>query len=350
MRDVRRSPLVLACALAATVLFSCGNAISAAPRPAKSASRQAPAAPAYRWYKGNTHAHTTNSDGDETPRRAARWYLDHGYNFLVLSDHNTLTQTKYIDSDPNDDFILIPGEEVTDRAEGKPVHLTALGIDTIVEPRHGKTIVETLQNDVNAVHDAGGITVINHPNWHYAFGAKELEAVPGAKLFEVYNITQDCNDYPAGGVPGTENIWDAVLSSGVLMYGVVSDDTHDYLGDFLPGRASPGRGWIMVRAAELTPKAILSSIEKGDFYGTNGVALKRVDVTRDEYSIEIAPNADARFTTLFIGKDGAVLKEDYSLNATYRFKGDEGYVRAKVVCSTGEFAVTQPVFVASGAR
>jgi len=347
MRDVRKWGLFLGAALIAACPFIPG-APSAAARPAKPASRHAPPAPAYHWYKGNTHAHTANSDGDETPRRVARWYLDHDYHFLVLSDHNELTPTKYIDADENDDFILIPGEEVTDRSEGKPVHMVALGIGVVVEPRHGKTIVETLGNNVAAVREAGGIAVINHPNWRYSFGAKELAAVPGAKLFEVYNVTKDSNDFPAGGAPGTENIWDALLASRVLMYGVVSDDTHDFLGEFSADRAAPGRGWIMVRATELTPKAIISSIEKGDFYGTNGVMLKSVEVTGKEYSIEIEPSDDARFTTLFIGKGGSVLKEDYSLKAAYEFKGDEGYVRAKVICSTGDFAITQPVFVPSG--
>lgn len=349
MRNVNKWCLFLGAALIAVYPFILG-ASTAAAQATKPASRETAAAPAYHWYKGNTHAHTTKSDGNETPRRVARWYLDHDYNFLVLSDHNTLTPTKYIDTDENDDFLLIPGEEVTDRAEGKPVHMTALGISDVVEPRHGKTIVETLQNNVNAVHDAGGIAIINHPNWRYSFGAKELAAVTGAKLFEVYNVTKGCNDFPAGGAPGTENIWDAVLTSHVLMYGIVSDDTHDYLGEFSAGLANPGRGWIMVRATELTPKAILSSIEKGNFYGTNGVILKSVEVTDKEYSIEIEPSDDARFTTVFIGKGGAVLKEDYNLKAAYQFKGDEGYVRAKVVCSTGDYAITQPVFVPSGAH
>ena len=44
-----------------------------------------------RWYKGNTHTHTTESDGDSPPEYVARWYRDHGYDFLVLSDHNVFT-------------------------------------------------------------------------------------------------------------------------------------------------------------------------------------------------------------------------------------------------------------------
>jgi hypothetical protein len=41
-----------------------------------------------RWFKGNTHTHTLESDGDSPPEEVAAWYRDNGYNFLVLSDHN----------------------------------------------------------------------------------------------------------------------------------------------------------------------------------------------------------------------------------------------------------------------
>lgn len=31
-------------------------------------------APQLRWFKGNTHAHTIESDGDSPPEVVARWY------------------------------------------------------------------------------------------------------------------------------------------------------------------------------------------------------------------------------------------------------------------------------------
>jgi len=40
-----------------------------------------------RWFKGNTHTHTLNSDGDSTPDEVVKWYREHGYHFLVLTDH-----------------------------------------------------------------------------------------------------------------------------------------------------------------------------------------------------------------------------------------------------------------------
>ena len=51
----------------------------------------APVETGSRWYKGNTHTHTLNSDGDSTPDDVVRWYREHGYQFLVLTDHNFVT-------------------------------------------------------------------------------------------------------------------------------------------------------------------------------------------------------------------------------------------------------------------
>jgi hypothetical protein len=299
----------------------------------------------YHWYKGNTHTHTTNSDGNELPRRVVRWYLDHQYNFLVITDHDYITDINYLDTDKNDDFILIPGEEVTDRAEGKPVHLNGIGLKNLVKPQHGKTILETLQNDIDVITSAGGIVQINHPNWHYAFNDTALSSVKNCTLVEIYNIPKESNNFTAGGVQGMEEIWDKTLTKGNLIYGVMSDDSHDYTGEFSSNKSNPGRGWIMVRSAELTPEAIISAIKKGDFYATEGIELKDLNVTKKEYSVEILPEGDAKYTTYFIGKGGKILREDYSLKSTYQFKGDEGYVRVKVISSTGDFAITQPVLI-----
>ena len=53
--------------------------------------RQAASNEAPRWFKGNTHTHTLNSDGDSTPDDVVRWYREQRYHFLVLTDHNIVT-------------------------------------------------------------------------------------------------------------------------------------------------------------------------------------------------------------------------------------------------------------------
>jgi len=79
-----------------------------------SAQRFEPSAGAgLRWFKGNTHAHTLESDGDSPPEVVARWYRDHGYNFLVLSDHNVFTDPSRLHSLLDSTFILIGGAAAT---------------------------------------------------------------------------------------------------------------------------------------------------------------------------------------------------------------------------------------------
>src|SRR3990172_5777255 len=81
-----------------------------------------------RWYKGNTHSHTTESDGDSPPEQVARWYREHGYQFLVLSDHNVFTDPRALAHLVDSTFLLIPGEEVTASFQRAPVHVNGLNL------------------------------------------------------------------------------------------------------------------------------------------------------------------------------------------------------------------------------
>src|SRR5436190_4080760 len=89
-----------------------------------------------RWFKGNTHTHNVNSDGDSTPDEVVRWYREHGYQFLVLTDHNYLTPTTGLNAvhGAPDKFIVIPGEELTMTVATKPVHVNGVAIASIVAP------------------------------------------------------------------------------------------------------------------------------------------------------------------------------------------------------------------------
>lgn len=297
------------------------------------------------WYKGNTHCHTSNSDGDESPHKVAQWYKEHGYHFLVITDHDLLTVVDSLDSDFKDNFLLIPGEEISDFCEGVPIHLNALNISEAIAPQHGEKKVETLQRNIDAIVQAGGVATINHPHWRWAFGDSEMSQLTNVKLFELYNFSYNCNNFRAGGCPGMEEVWDRMLSKGVVMYGIATDDAHDYRGEFGSKKSNPGTGWIMVRASQLTPHTILTSLEKGDFYATAGVLLKDIQITARDYRVEIQEEDDMKYTTQFIGRNGQILEEIYGTKATYAFKGVEVYVRAKVFASSGEFACTQPVFL-----
>ena len=58
------------------------------------------------WYKGSLHSHTTNSDGDASPIDVVMWYRDHGYDWLVISDHNKLTRVDTTPLESNSEKFL----------------------------------------------------------------------------------------------------------------------------------------------------------------------------------------------------------------------------------------------------
>src|ERR1700733_10335160 len=65
------------------------------------AAQPAPGEPPH-WLKGNLHTHSLWSDGDDYPEMIVDWYKQHHYDFLALSDHNTLlVGTKWIDAVTN---------------------------------------------------------------------------------------------------------------------------------------------------------------------------------------------------------------------------------------------------------
>lgn len=296
-----------------------------------------------RWYKGNLHTHTTESDGDADPEFVVNWFMEHGYDFLVLSDHNHRTILEHeVEGGP----LMVPGEEVSARIEVGtiPIHINGIGISHVVEPTHGDDIVRTIQANVDAIHDAGGIAQLNHPNFKWAFDHTHIQQIRGAELMEVYNGHPGVNLYGAPGKPSNEEIWDSVLSAGKVIFGTATDDSHRYY-DYHPGQSNPGRGWVVVHAEELTVNAIVDGLATGEFYSSTGVALTNLEQSMESVSLEIEQERDFIYATTFSGKDGEVLSEETGLNASYSINGSEGYVRTTIRSSSGGKAWTQPVFV-----
>lgn len=293
-------------------------------------------------FRGNTHAHTTISDGDLPPEGVVQWYREHGYHFLFISDHNAVADVTGL-STP--EFLVAPACEISLSAEGKPVHVNALNPASPPACDPGKTIAETLQREVDCCLQVGALPQINHPNWCWAFTHIEMADVTGCSLLEVMNASTDCNNFGAGGRQSTEQTWDHLLSMGKQIYAVAADDSHDYTGQFWGRCSPPGRGWVDVWAEELTLDAVLRALEEGRFYASTEIGLTYYEADKEHVYFEIEQVADYCYSTFFIGANGRVLSECWGTRPEYRIKGDEGYVRARVFSSNGGYAWTQPVFL-----
>ena len=204
---------------------------------------------------------------------------------------------------------MIRGEEITDSAEKKPVHLNMLGGEGLVAPQGGATPAEALRRNVAAIKAARGVVSINHPNFGWALSAADLLEGRGAELLEIYNAHYQVNNEGGGGQPGTEALWDSMLSAGMTIFGVASDDVHELKRPWVKTSARPGLGWIVVRAPRLTADAILAAIARGDFYASTGVELTDIQATPQRLTVTIKELSYARYRVQFIGKGGRVLAE-----------------------------------------
>jgi hypothetical protein len=352
-----------------------------------------------RWYKGNTHTHSYWSDGDDFPEMILDWYKTRDYDFIALSDHNVLANkefwkeipshpfrqrrfqeylTKYgeqwvtyrTDSDgkisvklktldefrplfeEKGKFLIIKAEEVTDKFEGKPIHMNAINIQDLILPRGGNSVAEVMQNNLDAVWEQRERTGqlmfphINHPNFGWAIKANDMMGLRGERFFEVYNGHPHVHNYGDSTTYGMEELWDNLLVRYLQdgkppLYGLATDDSHHYL-EYKVGLSNPGRGWIMVRANELSPDAIIKAMESGDFYATTGVLLEELKTDKKRLSIEVAAKPGTHYTIQFWGarastsneKERVLLKEVKGTNASFRLTKKDLFVRAKIISDT----------------
>lgn len=369
------------------------------------------------WRRGNLHTHSHWSDGDDYLEMIALWYKERDYDFLCFTDHNVLAATErwvvvedtkggrvaydklkarfpdWIDERTVDgelqvrlrrfdevreqiaepgEFLLIQGEEISDRFQNYPIHLNASNVQELIPPMGGDSVYQTMQNNVDAViaqRERTGEPILvhlNHPNFGYAITAEDLMHVHGENFFEVYNGHPSVHNSGDHVHASTERIWDIILTQRIaildlpLMYGLAVDDGHEY--HHVPSRASePGRGWVMVLADELSADSLIDALEAGRFYASSGVSLERVASSRQSLAVQVDAESGVDYTVEFIGtRQGfdrvseAVVDEDgnelhvtrqYSsevgevfqtfegTEAVYEFTGDELYVRARITSS-----------------
>jgi hypothetical protein len=320
-----------------------------------------------RWFKGNTHAHSLNSDGDVPVDAVVRWYREHGYHFTFITEHEYFTDVAPLNAlfGGANRFQVFAGQEVTQRIADpkhtngvRQAHVNALGTSRLVPTlglrniAAGMTIAETYARNGAAIRAAGGILQVNHPNFIWSVPLGDMMDLPDSTLFEVWNghpivYNQGGTDSTGQVMLSTEARWDSALSRGKQLFGVADDDSHSYKAENAedPDMARPGRGWIWVRADTLSQSAIVGALRRGDFYASTGITLRDVQITPTEYRLEITPAGDRRYLTEFIGKNGRILASSTTLRPSYQITGSEGYVRARISDSSGRMAWTQPRMV-----
>lgn len=355
------------------------------------------------WWKGEIHSHSVWSDGDDYPEMIADWYKENGFNFLAVTDHNTVqagekwigkrptnVHQQYVDKmgadwveertvdgkeqvrlktleeyaplfDEEGRFLLLQGEEISDKLSDKQVHMNVLNLAATIRPQRGYTKAQIIERTLAAIREQADTTgrdvyfQLNHPNFTQAFGPADLIGTTEITHFEVYNGHPHVDNTGDNASFSSERLWDIALTKRVekgqpLLYGTAVSDAHDY-HEFGQRKRNPGRGFVMVRAEELTTETLIDALNSGDFYASTGVEIDNIEVDGSKLTVSIEPESGVTYTTQFIGtrtgytpvgsptysdEIGVVLSEVTGVTPEYEFTGDELYVRAKIISSKPE--------------
>ncbi|MEY8353032.1 CehA/McbA family metallohydrolase [Lachnospiraceae bacterium 54-53] len=203
-----------------------------------------------RLLKGDTHLHSTGSDGSMTPDELALAAERAGLDFLFLTDHNNFAHNYQLRS--RDRVTMIPGIEWTHYMG----HMGMLGRKRPFKSFLSNSLEET-REIARAAGKEGAFRVLNHPfcpycGWRWGMDQVDFDGV------EVWN----------GGLPPESNRaclewWDEALKKGKRIPMTGGSDFHRYE----PGRM-PASPCTCVYALSDSGEDILEGLKQGHSYLT----------------------------------------------------------------------------------
>ncbi len=185
---------------------------------------------------------------------------------------------------------------------------------------------------------AGAFVAIAHPQWS-GLTLADARGIAAAHAVEIYNhgCATGC-DRPDGFA-----IADHLLSEGRKLSLIATDDAHfsepDHFG-----------GWVMVKALENTPDALLAALKQGDFYSTQGPELRDVRIEGDVVVVE----SSAVASVVAIGwGTGAKGVHGHSMTRTevpLARLNNSPWVRVAVIDAAGKRAWSNPIWTGADAK
>jgi hypothetical protein len=294
-----------------------------------------------RWYRGNTHSHSTESDGRLPVADRFAAYRDAGYDFLVLTDHRKVSD---VSAYTDDGFLAISGSEVhpANPYGGDRYHIVAMNIREPIRD------TELHVNDViAAIREQGGEAVLCHPYW-CGHTINDLSPLQGYFAVEVYNDT--CMQLIGKG--HSESTWDELLDTVGPTLGIAADDSHGTEEDVF-------HAWIMVKSPDLRLPSIMEALRSGAFYATQGPEIEDLNVVDLEPAASQGGTRAARKVVVRcspahsiafkaqrsrggrrLAPPGQALTE-----AEYVCTGGERYIRVEVTAPDGKMAWSNPIFL-----
>lgn len=310
-----------------------------------------------KFYKGNLHSHTTNSDGIFTPQQAVEAFHEKGYSFLCLSDHDLYTD--YSKELQKDDFLVLPGMEASfvlvDEDCQKVHHMNViLGTSNMQKNAskapflHNQKVgpfvfqktwdQQKVNQQIKEWKDMGMMVTYNHPIWS-RITPEELFELDGFHILEIYNYNTQLESMTGYDV----TYWDQLLRRGKKVLAMASDDNHNRMEI-----VDAFGGFLMVKAKDLTHDSIIEAILNGSYYSSSGPAIYDWGVSADQVYIKCENVQSITFIADgYVGAGRSVFAKDAKelTSATYSLTGKENYVRIACRDKYGKTAWTNPIFL-----
>ena len=295
-----------------------------------------------RFWRGNLHTHSTRSDGVLDPAEVCRRYKAEGYDFLALTDH-FIGHYGYpiVDTVPfrDADFTTILGAELHSgaMANGDLWHILAVGLPTGFTPPdapHFDAVAgqETGPSLAARAVAAGAFVAIAHPQWS-GMTLADARSITAAHAVEIYNhgCAAGC-DRPDG-----FGIADLLLTEGRHLTMIATDDAHFYEPDHFGG-------WVMVKATQNSPDALLAALKAGDFYSSQGPELRDVRIEGGHIVVESSAVSSVIAIGARTGAKGvhgqSMTRTEVSLDRL----GTSPWVRVAVIDAAGKRAWSNPIW------
>jgi hypothetical protein len=282
------------------------------------------------WFKGNTHIHSTASDGGRSFAELAEMYAGAGYDFLFRTDHWVL-------SDAAADKTACPllwldGVELNGiDNSGSDYHVVCLGALKDMNREMG------FDAGMEAARAQGALLIMAHPQW---MGNSQDDCLRWEfDGVEVYNHVCRWLNGKGGGAA----YWNWMLANNPNTLAFAVDDAH--VKDAHPGWNG---GWIAVNAAGLTRETVMSAIRSGNFYSSCGPEIHSIEYDGAAVHIETSP---VQFIRLAgpgsIGSRlGSFDKNKLMTEATLDIPRGLPYVYLEIEDNRGRRAWTNPLFKA----
>ena len=273
------------------------------------------------FFHGQAQAQTSLAAGHAIARDLSVEYLNHGYQWLSITDLNTPTPTNEYE---RAGLLTVAGELV----QYPFARFLAYGVDHF-------QLADKPQQAVDWIHGNAGVVFLADPLSAPALDARAIASIHDLDGIQIYNARLARDE------PGNANataLWDRLLGAGHRLWGLVGDDTLDSSGPL----STLGRTAVDVQVADLTPVLVEAALKRGAFVDSTGVRVLGVAADNEVITVVTSDADEIRF----IGKGGKVLQTGRGTRAEYQVHWDEGYVRAEATRGgDAARAWTQPIFV-----